>query len=563
MTRLPEDKVLAAVVLSPALWAFGIRACERAGTWTIATALAAVAIATIHPLGFLLSAGPLVVFCAIRAWREPRMRRAVAGVMLVLVVASAYPLVSGFIVRRAYVSDGAAVLTADHPVARVHRSRQRLIDVGTFGYIVDPHLLAHPIIWVALIALPLLRRRSSREAAFLAPAAVIPLAVAFIPPLGGLAGSLILPWMVHRVLWAIPFGALAAVAADESATRLGGRAGVVAAALLVLSVPSARSAATERMREEREALALPAMPELHEALATLGALPASAIVAAAPELSERLPGLTGVHVLAMSDRATIVFAGTRAAGEARLRERAAIFAGLWKPAEDAPPPTHVLFAPGAAASRYCGAELMHNERFVLCTFAPASVPPGIRMPEVEANSDGTERSSMAALLSANADGGGRASATGPRSAPDIPGEVSAAAAHNGNVTAHCDPQPRLGVPSPAGLTRSRGGPWSAEFPLLSCSLERGTKDLLPLTLILEPALGTAVEELTIQVTGMRGDAQRWRVRARRRVHNGETLRFGLPRGAVDRVGVEITPSFLPFVKLRTFELTFDRNQEQP
>jgi len=548
LTRLPEDKVLAALVLSPVLWASGVRACDRGGAWVVATGMAAVAIATIHPLGFLLSAGPLGAFCAIRGWREPRLRRAIGAVALVLAITSSYPLVSGWIVRRAYVTDGAAKLTADHPVARVHRSRQRLVDVGAFGYVVDPNLLAHPIIWIALAALPLLRRRSAREASFLAPAALVPLAVAFVPPLSATAGAVILPWMVHRVLWSIPFGALAAVAAEDGARRLGGRTGLVAFVLVVVSTPWAFSATTARMRAEREALVLPAAPALHTVLKALRLLPAEAILAAAPELSERVPGLTGAHVLAMSDRATIVFAGSRAAGEARLRERAEVFAGLWQPSDDAPAPTHVLFAPGSAASRYCGHELLRNDGFVLCTFAGVSGPPNPPLPDVDASQDGVERVSPAALLFA------------PAPAAEI---VSQQDAHDASVSAHCEPQPRLAVPGPAGLTRARPGPWSAEFPSLSCSFEGDTAALLPRTLVLVPALGMAVEELTIRATGLGSDGERWDTHARRRVHNGETLRVGLPRGAVDRVVIEITPSFLPFVKLRGFELTLETSRGQP
>jgi hypothetical protein len=545
LTRLPEDKILAAVVLSPILWAFGIRACERSGAWTIATAAAAVAIATIHPLGFLLSAGPLAAYCVINARHEPPLRSAIAAVALVLVVASAYPLVSGFVVRRAYVADGAAGLGADHPVARVHRARQRLVNVGRLGYVVDPHLLAHPIRWIALAALPLLWRRSSREASFLAPAALIPLAVAFVPPLSTAAGAVILPWMLHRVLWSIPFTALAAVTVDEGSRRLGGRTGLIALVLLVLCVPWARSAATERMREEREALAVPATPQLHEALAAVRALPPNAILAAAPELSERLPGLTGVHVLAMSDRATVVFAGTRAAGETRLRERAAIFAGVWEAVDDAPSPSHVLFAPGAATSRYCGSELLRNEQFVLCRFSPASAPSGTRMPEVDAAEDGEERVMAASLLATTA--------TLDVGAPQD--------ARRASITARCEPKPGRGGKSPGGLTRPRPGPWSADFPTLACSFERAT-GLLPRTLILEPAIGTAVEELMIQVTGLAPENAGWHVHARRRAHDGETLRFALPREAVTRLTIEITPSFLPFVKLDRFELTLGGSQGQ-
>jgi hypothetical protein len=411
-------------------------------------------------------------------------------------------------------------------VARVHRARQRLIDAPGLGYVVDPRLLAHPIAVIGLLALALLPWRTARERRFLAVATVLPLAIAFVPPLAALAGKAILPWMVHRLLWTLPLAALAGLAADEAARRLNGRSAIVVLALVVASAPPAARAMARRESAERLALAMPADAHLGAALAAVRALPPDAIVAAAPELSERLPALTGRRVLAMSDRATVAFSGTRTAGEARLRARAALFGGLWKPAPDVPSPTHVLYAPPSSASSYCADQLFWTESFALCSFRPVPPVPGIRLPEAPASADGEKRVALADAL----------------------GDDQAA------MRAQCNATRRNG----RALVWARPGPWSAAFSAATCDLHAPeSASFFPRTLVLVPLLGRAVEELTVQVAGERNGALRWRLRTRARAHDRETLRFALPRGAVTGLHVEVIPSFLPFLKLASFDVTLD------
>jgi hypothetical protein len=277
------------------------------------------------------------------------------------------------------------------------------------------------------------------------------------------------------------------------------------------------------------AVALPDDPQLHAVLAAVRELPADAIVAAAPQLSERLPALTGVGVLAMSDRATVAFAGSRDRAEARLRARAAIFGGLWKPSPDVPKPTHVLHRPGSAASRYCAETILQSEGFALCTFSPSAPAPGVRMHEAPAGADATQRVALADAL-----------------------ERQAAA---GAVHAVCTQAPRS---FDGGLLWPRPSPWSSSFSIAACEIHRDDKQpLRPRALVLQPLVGTAVEELTIQATGERDGEVRWRVRTRVRVHDRDALRFALPHGNVERVRVEVVASFLPFLKLAAFDLTVE------
>ena len=332
LSRVPEDKVLASVVIAPLLWSAAIRALsDGPRSWLWAAAAAALVLCTVHPLAFVLAVVPVAAFAAFTAWRAPAQRARAVALVAVIAVTSVYPIATGLLARGEYVGEGVADLEADHPIARVHRARDRLIDARGAGYVVDPRLLSHPIAILGLLGLLVLPWRPPRERRFLAPAALLPLAVAFVPPLASAAGAAILPWMVHRVLWTLPLGALAAVAADELARRVGGAGAIVAIALVLASLPPAARAMEARSRAERIAVAVPDDARLLDALAAVRALPARAVVAAAPELSERLPALTGRRVLAMSDRATIAFAGSRDAAEARLRARAALFGGMWKP----------------------------------------------------------------------------------------------------------------------------------------------------------------------------------------------------------------------------------------
>jgi hypothetical protein len=197
-------------------------------------------------------------------------------------------------------------------------------------------------------------------------------------------GSLVLPWMVYRVLWAVPFALLLATALGFAWSR-SPRQGWIAVALLVaLSIPGAIASAVGRAAPERAARNTPDPATLGPVLTALANLPGTTVVAAPPLLAERIPALTGKSVLALSDRATFVFAGTRDLAEERLRSRAAIYAGLWKPALEVPVPTHLLFAPGSPAERYCESVIASTSSVSLCTFDRVPPRPGIRMPRAAA-----------------------------------------------------------------------------------------------------------------------------------------------------------------------------------
>ena len=527
LTRLPEDKLLAVLVLVPVLWAAVVRAVQRptAEPRPLAlVALAAAALATVHPLVFvigLVTIGPALLVA------RPR----VAGTLaLVLTVVATVPIAVGLGAREQ--AEAAASLEAEeHPVGRVHLSRERLSEVGGFLQ-VEPRLLADPLSILALLTLPLLAFRRGRERALLAIPSVAALALCFAPPFPTLLARAVTPWMVYRFLWAIPFVPLLTVLVREAARRMPLGSAVPLGCVVVIAAPAMMSAVELHTRAAREALGTPQTAEFRALVGALRALPPASSIAAAPELAERIPGLTGRHVLAASDRATVVFAGGLEVAEKRLRDRAALLAGIWRQSEEVPLPSHVVFAPGAPAARYCGEEIFASDHYVVCRFHAAEPPPGMKLGELGADvSDATE--------------------------------LQLAGASTGGYRVDCNPRRE---PSAETIVFPRPGPWSARAPGVTCTLtaavgaadEHGAvTSLHPRALSLEVVTGRAVEELTILARAEREGGQRWNLRTRTTVHHGDRLRYALPSGAVDRIEVTLIPSRLPFVKLGSLAVLLD------
>ncbi len=529
LARLPEDKLLAALVLAPVLWAQVLRTVERESIEPSRLALvmlAAIALATAHPLVFaisLVTVGPALLLA------RPKVAAAIA---LVLALAGVVPALVGFEARE-QVSEAASISSSEHPVGRVHLSRDRLNELGG-ALSVDPRLLGSPLSLLALVTLPFLAIRCGRERALLVLPSLAALVLCFVPPLTSLIAWAVTPWMVYRFLWAIPFVPLLAVLVRAAAARMPLGYAIPLFCIVAIAAPETISTIERRANPARTALATPETEEFRSLVAALRRLPETSVVAAAPELSERIPGLSGRHVLAASDRATVVFAGGVDVATARLRDRAALLTGIWRQSEGAPLPTHVLFAPGAPAGRYCAANAVFaSEHYVLCEFEAAEPPPGMKLPALG------------------------------EIAPDASERVQLAGASSPAYIVECQP-PRDAV---AGtIVFPRPGPWSATAPGVSCNVrsregEAGdTSSRVPLrphALDLEVVTGRAVEELTILVRAEREGRQRWNLRTRAIVRHGEHLRYALPKGEVDHVEVRIVPSRLPFVKLAQLAIVLD------
>ncbi|MFQ5479237.1 MAG: DUF6077 domain-containing protein [Candidatus Binatia bacterium] len=536
VSRAAEDKIFALVILYPiAAGAFFSAVSDRGQKSTLLLFLAVALLASCHALVYALLLLTLVPFAAALVFGGRLKPTAAIPLAALLLAGGLYAGLNGSRAVSYLSTDGATLEDPSHPVSRIHLSRSRLLELDGGGYVVNPRLLAHPLLVLAICCLPLAFRRGAFERAFLLPATLLPLILAFVPPLARFSGNLISPWMVYRLLWALPFGALLAVGLEAASGKARDLHWIVPLLSVGLILPYGSSRIGMRLDPARRALAYPDEGPLTETMKAISQLPRGAVVASAAELSERIPALTGRRVLAMSDRATVVFSGSREDGEARLSARAGIMSGTWEESPGVPLPSHLLFAGRGPATRYCGEVVFASPGFELCTFKP--LPPAEagtleKTAPGSVNPSGQYSFSLAAALD-----------------NEIPGLV-----------AKCSPQPLIrGSVYRWGKT----GPWSPSHPVARCTLRvRAAPDgqgeamyrFLPRSFRLEAFTGNAVEELTITARASLGNGVTWIRRSRDPVTDGTVLSFLLPGSETKVLEIAITPSYLPFVKLR--ELVF-------
>jgi hypothetical protein len=420
---------------------------------------------------------------------------------------------------------------SENPVFRIHESRGHLREVDGLLH-VPPASLVHPLTVAALITAFTLALTTLRTRILLTVPTAIALLFCFVPTIATAAGTIIGPWMVYRLVWIIPLTPLLALLADVigKKTRLGLALPLTLA--LVIAAPSIATSLQRRSAEARTQLATPVRGELSGLVAKLAGLSPDSVIAAAPELSERIPGLSGRRVFAASDRATSVFATSDAEAHRRMRDRAAVLAGLWREDPAAVTPTHVIFEPGGRAARYCGRELYRSDSYVLCEMNDQGPIAGVKLHQDE-----------------------NAAVAGTRVG------VTPAGFTVDTAAVRCDPTPRVGGPF---VVFEKPGPWSARAPTATCRFgttapeqPSDARRFRPRVLAVEFAIGRAREEMTISATAERDGVQRWSLRTRREIRNGEALRFALPTGDVDGIVVELVPSFLPFVKVRELLLEIE------
>jgi hypothetical protein len=548
LTRLPEDKLLATLILVPILVGTVVRAAVsgRNGwnvlhrrNWVPVAAVASLATATAHPFAYGLGLAMLLPFVVMFGITRQTHRGVAVALVLILLASGAVSYSIGSAARDAVVATGASMATPDHPVVRVHMSQDRLVDVG-FGKIVSPKLLFHPLILLGFLGLLPLVRRTFKERYLITPVTFFALSVAFLAPLTALAGTVVTPWMVYRILWAIPFALLLAVFVDEAGrlTRL--RPTLVVAALALATFPWLRNAIAAHERPERQMLSSPQGGEIAELITAIGKLPGNTVIVSAPRLSERLPALTGKHVLASSDRGTIVFSGDRALGEKRLQARTAALIGLWRPVEGVPDPTHIVFAPGSEAERYCEEAIFESDEYRLCEFSSAPPIPGVKLHE--APDDRAERKP------------GEKKEEG-LFAIGIPYD---AAEHADNLRIDCTPAPESVFRT---VQWKHGDPWAPAPPGATCTLTPRDSEAMPLfaprEIIIDPFLGNAAEEVVVSARAWRDGTQQWNLRTRRRIKGDERLEYTFPQTRIDKLEIRITPAYMPFLKLRGLVVTFE------
>ncbi len=586
--RLPEDKLFAALIPAPVvigLFLYGVRRGAR--PWIAALLPAAAALATSHALVYAFTLLVLGPYALLSLATGPRRVRSLAALSVVIALGATYPAYTGFATRALMAESGAKLESPNHPVVRIHQNRDRLLDLVGGGYIVDPRLIRHPLCLLALAFSFLAFKRPRHQRNYLIPATVIPLAFSFVPPLPAIAGQLILPWMVYRLLWMLPFAALVAVAAERAWLALGKGAWLVPLVLALLTVPTMKESIELRTNPWRSRLALPSRGAVRDAFRAVAELPHDSIIAAAPELSERIPALSGRHVLAATDRTTIVFSSSRQRGETRLRTRAAIMNGLWPgPYKASRPdylktglPTHLLIEPGSPAARYCGRSLFREEDFELCTFAPdasdnrdragSRIRSGIGNGAGSANDGRTSAGAGSNRGTGAGTAGNKAAGNSKQTPPliDSPGhdfEIRLSLydllEHDSEeFPASCRPKPAM---SPSHLTWPRPGPWSAAIPRTLCSIGLGRGDTrghyIVRRITVSPFLGRAVDEMLVSIALESGGVEIWSESAIRRAAPEDALDFGTASAPADKLKINIASGFLPFVKLYDIEIGIDR-----
>jgi hypothetical protein len=536
LARAGEDKVMAAAALMPLCLAAFLRALReaRSGSATAGLArsgsataglvllfVAGAATAAVHALAHAFVVIAILPAAAIFAVTMPRRRATLSLAVTIVLAIAVAPAATGLVVQQRLRDIGAVVSSDDHPVVRVHEARDRTLELPGGGRVISPRLLFHPIAVLALVGLlsvaarsrsALLRYLQRVEAGgeppeptgdeavmrLLLVTSLVPLAIAFFPPLPSLAGSIVPPWMVYRVLWILPLAPLAAIGASTLASRYPRPEALAAATLLVLGLPAVLTATQTRLAEARERLAPPPGDDFAGMIRAVAGLPEHALVVAAPELSERLPALTGRAVVAALDRSTIVFSGSREKGEARLRARAALLAGdddgreLARLAGVAA--THAVYDPRVTVTPRCARELHRGEAWAVCELADEPVP----------------------------------AATAALGESDEPGSTTLA-------TAECDAMPLAG---------GKRDPWSAAPPMVVCraTLPPGARG--PAALRLEMETGRAADELRVEARGSDGAVHRGAAR----LDCCGLAALAIPSVADGPMEIRIASSFLPVVK---------------
>ena len=275
--RVNADKFMVPVTMLPVIFAFAIR-FVRDGQWIawLAAAVATFAVSTIHPLIAAMLALALGSFALLHLLLNLRRRTAwirsaalgglIAIVMLLPIVqlvlsrgesplASSYPstfegwdvgekLVPAlpFLHVRSLDYYGPLPemqdLTAgdayadDNPFLiwrfALNMDRRRLILFDLDSYISDPSLIMEPPYFLALLLLPMFLFRLRRDVAaqFVVSVSLGVVFVMFNPLVTPLIGSFVMPWILWRFVWILPYALIFAMAAQmivEAAISIIGR----------------------------------------------------------------------------------------------------------------------------------------------------------------------------------------------------------------------------------------------------------------------------------------------------------------------------------------------------
>ncbi len=99
----------------------------------------------------------------------------------------------------------------------INMTRRRLILFDIDSYISDPSLVMEPVYFLALLLLPMFlwRLRRDEAAQFVVAVSLAVLFVMFNPLITPLIGSFVMPWILWRFVWILPYGLIFALAVQQ------------------------------------------------------------------------------------------------------------------------------------------------------------------------------------------------------------------------------------------------------------------------------------------------------------------------------------------------------------
>lgn len=536
--RVAEDKSVALLVFAPVALvavAEAVDATRRPSraTWAYLV-LTLVAVAFSHGLVMLL-VGIAIAFLLVlaRFGGAVSAPRVLATIALSAIVAAA-PGRMAMMARQQIVDvdEPAAAWSEDvtHPVVRAHLRLGRTRDLPAGGPIVEPRLVTDPLLLAGLAAIALAWwRRRSIGAALLVACSVPFVALAFVPFVAPLFAKAVLPWMAYRALWLIPFGCLLALPVSmlprgKTVSLLGG---VVTLALVTMTLDALP---WNRPNARKEVVSPLANRNTRDVLARIAALPLDSRVAAAPGFAELVPAIAGRPVVAVADRATHVFAGSRLSAEERLRASAAIvgFApGSYRfrrAQADRSGATH--FVIHARECGRLGRELFRSGRLRLCEI-------------VTAPSDANFAGSVVT---------GATTAREPEDSPEVLASIGSGI--------ECKPEAEH---KGAVYRWKRVGRWTAKPLAVHCSAKIDPPTAGQLSVSLSAELPRARESLLVRAVLRTTDGRRVVRHAVVVLEGRDTAILRLPAVSARALRLRLVPAHLPYLNLRELFLRGHRN----
>jgi Tfp pilus assembly protein PilF len=348
-TRLHQDKFVVALALVPALLAAAIlwlrapvainlvlvltAACAACSTHGLVFAIGCLGVVCVtlgYTFGGVAAGAGEPATAPLRTWLA--RLRAAAPMVAVALAPMVYPLWQARRLGDFFSAQGIALSESDNPVVRAHLALGRLLWPDAIAYVVHPGAVFGPPALIASIGLvAALRARRTPALQALIAVTLIPCVLLFTPLVAAAVGSVLVPWMLYRIGWLVPVALLAGFAFEYAWCRPRGRsrtAAVVAlsALSLAVTVPTTVSRFHRGMAEHPRLREREPRGNTLASYRYLASVPGHGPVLAPAGFSELVPAITGRPVVAMSERATLVFAGDERNAYQRLYDRATFFA---------------------------------------------------------------------------------------------------------------------------------------------------------------------------------------------------------------------------------------------